>query len=89
MFRCQFERLSATEASPGQVVQGSQILAEISSFETVDQAEGAGFVGEPPECDGLERDLRFCGVDEPLPGDFFVHDRCFEGDDSPVESVGL
>lgn len=57
-------------------------------FETIDQLNRPGFVGEAFEREGLEGKVRLVGVGEPLAGDFPIHNGCFESDDLTEMSVG-
>lgn len=76
-------------AKEAKTIDGDFKIVEQPCFETIDQLNRAGFVGEALEREGLERKIRLFGVGEPLAADFPIHDGCFESDDLAEKSVGL
>jgi hypothetical protein len=68
-------------------IDGALVKAGESAFETTDQLQNPGFVGEASECEGLEIEIRLPWMGEPLAGNLVAHDRFFESDDSPEEPI--
>jgi hypothetical protein len=64
-------------------------VAHRDPVEAVEGLQGSCFVGQAAECERLEHELGFGGMDEALAGDFLRHDAGFEEDDAHAFLVGV
>ena len=83
------DQVQAARAAAGKAVDGALVVTEEPAIQTIDELENTGFGGEPREGSGLELACRCIGLSEALAGNFLVHDRFFESDDSAVEGIGV